>query len=259
MKDKKIYITLIIIIFVFSVIMFALFGVKNIQSEKDYATIIVGNRTVWKYEKNKWSIIRNLSSIESLNWQQFKVFDNQNELGNYYLWHDDRWYVFDENKSAINLEGDLFAYSSNYDLQIKHFSTEKTDVDAYVYQVLQDHDLSTSTKFTVLSKALIDFDNDQNVEEFYLLSNAFPNDFNPEYIFSFVFMVKNEQIYKIYDSIDKNRNMNGCKPYFTSFLDADHDGNNEFILSCGYYSDLGIVDMLYRFEDNQFKIVISNQ
>lgn len=259
MKEKKIYITLLIILFVFFIVMFSLFGVKNIQSEKDHSTIIVGDRTIWKYEKKRWSIIRNNIAVEDLNWKKYRVFDNQVEKGDFYLWHDDKWYVFDDNKSAVLLEGDLFAYSANYDMNIQPFSVENVDDLSYVKQVLIDHNLSTSSKFTVLSKVLFDFDGDQNQEEFYIVSNAFPSDFEPEYIFSFVFMIKNEQIYMIYDNLDENRFLNGCRPYITSFLDANHDGKYNFILSCGYYSDLGIVDMLYEFSDNQFKILISNQ
>jgi len=36
---------------------------------------------------------------------------------------------------------------------------------------------------------------DEKLEDFYLISNAFPLDFDPEKIFSIVFMVKNEKIY----------------------------------------------------------------
>ena len=46
MKEKKIYITLLIILFVFFIVMFSLFGIKNIESEKDQSIIIVGNQTV---------------------------------------------------------------------------------------------------------------------------------------------------------------------------------------------------------------------
>ena len=144
-------------------------------------------------------------------------------------------------------------------MKIQPFSLESVEDLTYVNQVLQEHNLSTSSMFTTLSKVSFDIDNDQNLEDFYVVSNAFPDDFDPEYIFSFAFMVKNDQIYYIYDNIDENRFLNGCKPYYTSFLDANNDGNYNIILSCGYFSDLGIVDMLYEFSENQFKIVISNQ
>ena len=172
--------------------------------------------------------------MDDLNWKKYRVFDNQVEKGEFYLWHDDKWYVFDDDKSAVLLEGDLFAYSSNYDMNIQPFEISNVDDLSYVYQVLKDHDLSTSSKFTVLSKVLFDFDGDQNQEEFYIVSNAFPSDFDPEYIFSFVFMVKNEQIFMIYDNLDENRFLNGCRPYITAFLDANHDDHNNLILSCGY-------------------------
>ena len=34
---------------------------------------------------------------------------------------------------------------------------------------------------------------------------------------------------------------------------------NEFILSCARYSDSGQVDMVYKYVNDEFKIIISNQ
>ena len=104
-----------------------------------------------------------------------------------------------------------------------------------------------------------DFDNDGKDEDFYVISNVFPLDFEPEMSFSIVFMVKDNNIYYIYNDVSKNNFTNGCKPFFTSFLDADNDGTYEFILSCGRYSISEQIDMLYKYSDDEFKILISNQ
>ena len=97
------------------------------------------------------------------------------------------------------------------------------------------------------------------VEDFYLVSNAFPLDFDPEYIFSIAFMVKDKKIYYLYNDISKNTSFNGCKPYYNSFMDVNNDGVYEIILSCGKYSASEQVDMLYNYTDKGFKIIISNQ
>ena len=41
--------------------------------------------------------------------------------------------------------------------------------------------------------------------------------------------------------------------------DTNNDNTYEFILSCGKFGSNNQVDMLYEFEENAFKIAISNQ
>ena len=259
MVKKRVYVVLLIILFVFFIVMFSLFGIKNIKQERDTAVIVIDNSSVWKYSGRKFLNIRYKSSFQKLSWKKFRVFSNNKELGEYYLWYNDGWYVFDDEKNPITTEGNLFAYSANYDLKLKKFETENVDNMEYVNYVLEDNDLSLSSEFTSLYKVSMDFDNDSNVEEFYLISNAFAMDFTPSNTFSIAFMVKDNKIYDIYKDISNNKNFNGCKPYYSSFLDIDEDGIYEFILSCSAYSVSDRTDMLYQFSEDGFKILISNK
>lgn len=261
MRNKKVYIVLLVILVVFFVVMFLIFGLNNIRSAKDSATIIVGDSTVWSYDNKKWLNLTTPKSIDRLNWKKFNVFVNNENMGKYSLWHDDKWYAFDDEKNAVLLEGTLFAYRSNFDMRIVSFEESEIDDRTYVDYVLEENNLSLSSKFTASYKTSIDFDNDGVNEDFYLISNAFPLDFDPELIFSIVFMVKNEKVYYLYNDISEHRALNGCKPFFTSFLDVDNDKYQELILSCAGYSTSNQVDMLYKFnkDDDAFKIVISNQ
>ena len=129
----------------------------------------------------------------------------------------------------------------------------------YINEVLKENNLSTSSKFTSIYKVNFDFDKDNQEEEFYIITNAFPFDFDPDKIFSIAFMVKSDIIYPIYTDISLNKGLNGCKPYYNTFLDVDNDNTYELILSCGKYSTTGRTDMLYKFKENNFKILISNQ
>lgn len=258
MRDKKVYIVLLVILGVFFLVMFFTFGIGNIRQGKQSTTILIGDDTIWDYNKKKWLNLTTRSSIEKLAWKKFHVYLNNEEFGSYYLWHDDKWYAFDSKKNAVHLEGNFLAYRANYDMRILDFQEENIVDYTYVNTVLRENDLSISSQFTGSSKISIDFDDDGEKEDFYLISNAFPMDFEPEKIFSIVFMVKDEVIYYIYNDISDNRSFNGCKPYFTTFLDADNDNKLEFILSCGGYSTSKTVHMLYKYEQDAFKIVISN-
>ena len=259
MVKKKVYIILIAILVVFLVVMFAVFGTKNIEEEKVSEVLIVGDETVWKLSEKKWHNITYKSSLQDLSWKKYKVFENSQEVGNYYLWYSDKWYAFDDQKNAVKIDGEMFAYSANFDLKVNNFTTEEVDNYEFVNYVLESNGISTSSKFTSIYKIELDIDNDFNDETFYLISNAFPLDFEPEKSFSIAFMVKNDNIYYIYKDVTANKGFNGCKPYYNTFLDVDDDNVTELILSCSKYSVADRVDMLYKYEDDGFKIIISNQ
>ena len=255
MKSKKIYIVLIAILIIFCVIMFLVFGVGELKKSVQNTTIIVGNDTMWTYNNRKWD---SLLSYDDINWKKFDIYSDNQMVGNYYLWYSDGWYVFDENKNAVTIDGDLLGIDSNVDISVSDFNTIEIDDYSYVYDVLKESNLPTDSKYTFTKKVIFDFDNDGVEEEFYLISNVFPVDFDPDKVFSIAFMVKNEKIYTIYKDINDNIGFNGCLPYITSFIDADDDSKYEIILSCDKYSTLGTTKMLYEFKNGQFNMLISN-
>ena len=256
MRTKKTYIVLIAIMIIFFLVMFIVFGLDNIKKEGYNTTIIVGEDTVWSYKNRKW--INVSKPYDNLNWKKYDVYLNNEKSGKRYLWYSNKWYAFDSKKNAIKLEGNLLAIKANYDIPVYNFNTRDIDDYTYVESVLKDNDLSKDSQYTSKYKIVFDYDNDGEDEEFYLISNAFPMDFEPDDIFSIVFMVKNDEIYPIYNNVSTNTGFNGCKPYFNTFMDIDSDNKYEFVLSCAKYSVSSTTDMLYKFEDNKFKILISN-
>lgn len=259
MVKKRVYVVLLIVLVIFLIVMFMLFGTKTIKEEKISEILVVGDETVWKYSNKKWHNLTYKSTLQDLSWKKYRVFENNKDIGNYYLWYSDKWYVFDNQRNAVKVDGDIFAYRSNFDLKVKDFSIENVDNYDFVNYVLESNDISISSEFTSIYKIDLDVDNDSNDETFYLISNAFPLDFQPEKSFSIAFMVKDNNIYYIYKDITANKGFNGCKPYYNTFLDVDQDNNIELILSCSKYSVSDRVDMLYKFEEDGFKILISNQ
>ena len=259
MPSKKTYIVIMIIMFVFCLVLFILLGVPNIRQENLEATLIVGDNTTWIYKDKKWGFLRYNTSMEKLNWSTFHVFEDNQDKGEYLLWHDDKWYVFDEKKQAVSMSGKMVAYDANYQMKVHDFQETSVDDRTFVEQMLLENGISTSSKFTSLYKILLDFDGDSMEEEFYIMSNAFPLDFDPEVTFSIAFMVKDGEIYTLYNDVSSNQGLNGCKPFYHTFIDTNYDEVYEVILSCGKYSATDQVDMLYQFIDGEFKLLISNQ
>lgn len=255
MRSKKTYIILIIILFIFFIIMFLLFGVDNIRKNKYETSIIVGEDSVFALRKQKWY---NVQKYDDFNWKKYNIYLNNEYFGKYYLWNDDKWYAFDKEKNPIDLDGSLLGINSNYKVNVYNFKAEDVVDSTYIDKVLSDNEI-TSSKFTSKYKVNFDFDNDLVDEDFYVISNAFILDDQPEKIFSIVFMVKDEEIKYIYKDVRKNTSLNGCKPYINSILDIDNDNKYEFILGCAEYSVSKNNIMLYQLKNNEFKILISNQ
>lgn len=259
MQSKKLYIVLIVMMVVFFLVFFLMYGVDEIKTKDDKATIIVGNNTVWQYQNKKWMNITGITSFQDYNWHTFEVFQDNQKIGDYSLWYDDKWYVFDQDKNPVSIEGNLLAYEANYDMSVSPFIEQKITNKKYVDEVLNKYGIDTSSKFSNSLQISFDIDQDGIMEDFYLITNVFAIDFTPDLLFSFVFMVKNDEIYMIYDNVNQTSIYNSCKPYFTSFLDVNRDHNYELILSCGRYSIGKEIQWLYGFRDNQFKILISNE
>ena len=135
MVSKKVYIVLLIMIAVFFTFMFLTFGVDNIKENNYTSTIVVGNSTVWDYSNKNWVNIRATTSIEKLNWNKFLEYS---------LWFDEKWYVFDDQRNPVKIDGDLLAISANFDVKVAPFKLENLNNEdmKYIYSVLQKNDLS---------------------------------------------------------------------------------------------------------------------
>lgn len=254
------YKVITIILVVYLVVFFLIYGLSNIKNGQRKLTLLVGDNTVWDYSNRSWLNITREETLDSLHWQEYKVFLDNKYFGEYSMWYDDnKWYAFNSNKTAVKMEGELIAYKANYDLKIKEFETKENNNNTYVHQVLKDNNLSTSSQMTVNNVVNFDIDADGVEEQFYVISNAFASDFYPDTIFSIVFMVKEQKIYSMYTNIEKANYGNGCKPYIRTFLDINDDDKHELILTCAKYSVQEPEDMLFQFNKEKFDLLISNQ
>ena len=254
------YKVITIILVVYLVVFFLIYGLTNMKNGQRELTLLVGDNTVWNYSNKSWLNITREETLDSLNWQEYKVFLDNKYFGEYSMWYDDnKWYAFNSNKTAVKMEGELIAYKANYDLKIKEFETKENKNNTYVHQVLKENNLSTSSQMTVNNVINYDIDNDGLAEQFYIISNAFASDFYPDTIFSIVFMVKEEKIYSMYTNVEKANYGNGCKPYIRTFLDINDDDKHELILTCAKYSVQEPEDMLFQLNKEKFDLLISNQ
>jgi hypothetical protein len=265
---KGTYIVLIVILIVFLGAMYLLFGKDNISKDRYSTTFIIGDKTIWNYSSRSWGTLQNYKNIGEINWKKFTVYEDNKKLGNYLVWYDDKWYFFTDSKEAVMTNGGkILAYNSNHPIKVADFKEEVVDSSDkdIVDFVLSDHDLSTSSKFTVSKKITMDLDNDEEQETIYCLSNAFATEFIPDTVFSYVVVKDGTNVYYLYESTEDNKGTNSCRPFIHHIIDVNNDNKYEIIVSCGYYSAEQQLDMLYQLEEDKennttsYKIAISNQ
>ena len=76
MRSKKSYIILLVILISFALLMYFFIARKNLKEEKILTTLIVGNTSIWNYQNKKWINVKRKSTIEKLNWNTFKVYED---------------------------------------------------------------------------------------------------------------------------------------------------------------------------------------
>ena len=259
-KGKVKYIVIIVILVIYCVLMYLAFGVDETKRRETAATLLIGDSAIWNYSGGSFTNITSQSTISSFDWQEFTVYVDNQLLGNYSVWYDDRWYLFDEGQNAVDYQGNLFAYKADFDMNILPFTVQEISDYRYVEQVLSEYGITTPG-YTVDNYYAIDLDQDGVDEEFYAVSNCFMDidiGFPDEY-FSFLFMVDDGVITMLYEETGQNQAVNGTQPIIYSVLDIDNDSNYEMIVMGYKYSVQLPYVMLYKYEDGTLKLEFSNQ
>ena len=176
MNKKTRYIVLLAILLIYFAVLFLIYGKDHLKREKEETVIIIGNSTIWKKEKQKWSSIKSLSDKKDLGWKLYNTYIDNKRIGKYYLWNDNtEWFLFDKKKNAYNYQGELLAYRSNYKIPVKSFTTETVTDYTYLEKLLSDNNLSNTGNPTISSVTKADIDSDGIDEKIYVFSNVFLN------------------------------------------------------------------------------------
>ena len=265
-KNKKIMIVMLIVLAVYALIMFlVLGGTKTFKKTNSQITIIMGDNATFTYNGSFWTYVELETTYSKLNWLKYDVYENNELLGNYSMWHNDKWYVFDgdeEHRTPVSVTEDFIALRADSSIKLTPFESNKITDYSYVNAVLDSYGIQASY-LTVDQVVTIDIDNDSIDENFYFISNSLPRE-NPEnFNFTIVFMEKKGEIYNIYTDIQEMENSDGCKPFMRAVLDYDLDGEQEIIFACGGLSARKQKDYIYKFNHNnsldEFKLIVSNQ
>lgn len=258
-KSNKRYLFIFIVIILFSLTLFIILGPNSLKKEKMKPTIIIDNDSIFEFDGNRWGRVDTTTKIDNLNWKKFNVYIDNESYGKFYLVNQGKWYLFDDDKNAINYESSLLAVDTNNKYKVVNIKRNSISDFTYIHKVLAEYNLDIEQTYTSSDVIEVDIDNDNKNEYIYTITNKFPDTEIPTKSFGFIFMVKNNKIYYLYDHVSNNEDIyDGCKPYINNIIDINQDNKYEFIISCSYYSNNGVEQKLYEFNNSNFNLLVSN-
>lgn len=245
METKYKILIIVFISYILVVILF--FFIYNNWNTKKY--MVLSNRDVYEY---KQGVVEKVSvpRIQKLN--KLKVFTEGKEIGEY----------------KIKIGNEIIIQSNNP--EVTEFLSDtsiglpaKSKISIYTYQQeeMNDNELSEMDQFleqkgidgydelSIASKVL------NNHEQIYLVSNAFVEETHAK-VFSFIYYKENNKIITLFEKIDEKDIFDMCSPFINNIIDWNQDGNNDLIIGCRYFDQLGSeYDFLEKKEDKYYSIL----
>ena len=254
MKSNKVIIVLITLLLIFAFLFYWLVGRDRVVRNNYTLTMITESDATWYCYGGSWEKKYNINDYD---WKKMDVFIDGQYSGKYYITHDDQWYLYDDNKEAVEKNGNFLAIESNFEVTAINFTMDEIEDNEYVVEELENHGLSTGSQLTVNNQTKIDIDSDGVEETIYVISNTFPLDFDTDFTFSYVFMEKDGQLYEIYSNEADNM-YDAVRPYINAIIDTNNDKTYEILISTSEYSTQGQNHILYEWKNNQFQKIIEN-
>lgn len=257
-KDKKVAIFILIFLIVGAIIFFLTIGIDLLNKSSENI-IIIGNSGGFKKVNSRWVHINTKNELKSLSGNKFNVYVDNSYFGNYNLLYDDKWYLFKNDDTPVNYNGNMLALSGSIKYKVANFTTHDIEDKTYVNRVLRENNISEDSILTYSYYTDIDLNNDGVLERIYTISNKFPYEDVGNLSFSYIFMLKNDKIIYLYKNKEEIDDVySGCNPYISNLIDIDEDNKLEVIIGCSYYSVEGTKYNLYKFNDYMFKSLVSN-
>lgn len=258
-KSNKRYLFVFIIIIALSAIFFIIYGMDSNKKQKMDPTIIIDNDAVFRKVGSRWIKLDKSEDLDSISWNKFNIYTDTKYFGKYYIVNQDKWYLFDNDNNAVNYEGSFIGIDTDHNYKVINIIQNDITDYSYVEKALSENEINTDIELSSSNVISLDIDNNGKNEYIYTITNRFSEKKENEKYFGLIFMVKNNRIYPIYKNSSKEDDIyDGCKPYVNSILDIDQDNKYEVIVSCAYYSNSGVEERLYKFDNANFNLLVSN-
>ena len=262
---KKNLIIFIIILLIYGFIMFLIFHnrVNNNTSKEskiiDNTTryLVIDNVSNWSYINNSWKLV-STNAIDNSK-QSYKVYQNNNYLGEYKLLYGNRWNLFNDNNEYVDYNGNIFAYSSNFDIRLIRFK-EKEITEEDKSSITKDYNINNYDYLMNNQIISVDLDGNNELDQIIALSNIGEDYYDSKNFYNLISVKLNNKIYKI---IDENKNNTDTLKISTYKINRIFNLNNDFYIVIekidGAESDMpSSTNYLYKFENDKFVKLIND-
>ena len=178
----------------------------NENDEVNNKYLVLENDSTWKYNK-EWSSTSKSLAQRSGN---FKIYSDNNYIGEYKLVYSNAWNVFDENDRYVSYTGKLFAFSNDFDIKLIRTNIVNITEDDKNY-ILSGYDNKNFDNLLSNDMINIDLDNNGVIDKIVAISNIGDEDsinYNLVYIIlnGRLYTLLNENLENIYESSVYNIN-----------------------------------------------------
>lgn len=262
-KKNKVVLIILSLVLIYGIIM--IFVLKNdnktnnnnsSNNKTNINYLLINNISNWSYSNDKWNSLTNKEVAEAN--ATYKAFVNNNYLGEYKVLYGTKWNLIDNDNNIVVYNGNLIAYSTNFNINISHLSSRKinSDDEKLIKEQYSFANLSDLTDNEVYD---VDLDNNGTKDEVICLSNVGSTSSLTSY-FNLLIIKYNDDIKTLISENIKPEDMLDSKTYYISLISNINDSDiSSIIVGYKYGSEAGKPgNMLFSYENNNFNKVYSD-
>jgi len=237
---KKNYMIVFISMAIYFLVVFFLFNINSNSDKKvDEFYLLFRDKKLIHFMNNEWNELSNDNDIIYSN--KFLVYEDNQYIGKYDVRINDKLYLFDNNRDSIKIDGEFFAVATESEFGIIDYEIESIDNinDEHLMNIIKKYKLKLNNinDLNINQKILLDFDNDNYIEELYFISNMFNSKNINNDGFSFVYYIDNKKNNVIYNTIASNKDkLNSYFYDIANIIDYDNDNKYEIIINHQQFS-----------------------
>jgi len=240
-KNKGFEIWLIIILGVFSLILFGVYLAVNLFGSKNEYLLFLKPYTI--LECKKWNCENVSDKLSNYNNKDYKVYFDGEEKGLYNVFYNnknDKFYVFDKLNNNIYKNERFLIYSGK--ANIVQRKLEYLDIEEDEYRDLMGI-ISEPFKMEDVTKSNYDFDGDGKTESIFVINGSGDKLFNA--------LIYKDKNLKLLNKKEGDVYQVGFS-YISNLLDIFDDNDIEFVYTTAFYDEIGTCNVLYRLEGKEF-------
>ena len=266
MKKYKGYIIFIVVLAIYGVLLFVIFGNKqsnNNTSNNENNTInnqtdnndekkylVIGNISNLSYINNKFYGVKS-NEIEKLD--KLKTYVNNKYYGDYKFKMGKNWNLFDKNNEFINYNGNLIAYSDNFNIKVRSkYKIREINEKEKVF-LINNYNLSSFANLITNEVADIDLDNNGVEDQIICLSFMDENDNIKNNYRIVVIKLNNEKITLIDERNEDAKNIYSIY----GIINIDNNKYDSIIITKteGYITqDPKMSSLIYNYKNDKYVI-----